>query len=85
MTKGPLTPPIVLYLILGVTLYDDDSRGSPMIAAVLYFEKGCIRESAHKLREGSGAMAELFEAVEASGRLELRCFGGAWSLACHLR
>jgi hypothetical protein len=32
MTKGPLIPPMVLYLILGVTLYDDDSLGSPMVA-----------------------------------------------------
>ena len=34
MTKGPLTPPMVLYRILGVTRYDDDSRGSPMIASL---------------------------------------------------
>jgi hypothetical protein len=34
MTKGPLTPPMVLYRILGVTLYDDDSRGSPMTAVL---------------------------------------------------
>jgi hypothetical protein len=26
-------PPMVLYRILGVMLYDDDSRGSPMIAS----------------------------------------------------
>lgn len=33
MTKGPLTPPMVLYLIRGVTLNDDDSRGSVVMAA----------------------------------------------------
>ena len=32
ITSGPLTPPMVLYLILGVMLYDDDSRGSDMVA-----------------------------------------------------
>lgn len=26
---------MVLYRILGVTLYDEDSRGSPMVAAVI--------------------------------------------------
>jgi hypothetical protein len=38
ITKGPLTPPIVLYRILGVTLNDDDSRGSPMMIAGLAVE-----------------------------------------------
>jgi hypothetical protein len=33
MTKGPFTPAIVLYRILGITLYDEDSRGSAMVAA----------------------------------------------------
>lgn len=35
MTRGPLTPPMVLYRILGVMLYDDDSRGSPMFAEMV--------------------------------------------------
>ena len=30
ITSGPLTPPTVLYRILGMTEYDDDSRGSDM-------------------------------------------------------
>ena len=34
MTKGPLIPLIVLYLMRGVTRNDDDSRGSPMAAVV---------------------------------------------------
>lgn len=34
ITRGPLTPPMVLYRIRGVTLNDDDSLGSPMIAAL---------------------------------------------------
>lgn len=32
-TSGPLTPPTVLYLIRGVTEYDDDSRGSAMVGS----------------------------------------------------
>lgn len=31
MTRGPLTPPTVLYRILGMTEYDEDSRGSAMM------------------------------------------------------
>jgi hypothetical protein len=46
---------MVLYLILGVTLYDDDSRGSPMTALdVLIRERleqvGLELAKAHKYR-----------------------------------
>ena len=50
MTKGPLIPPMVLYRILGVTLNDDDSLGSPMMAADSDFEdRGWRRKSGERL------------------------------------
>lgn len=73
MTKGPLTPPIVLYRILGVTLYDDDSRGSPMTASleedrVLKIAERQLRESFSYCRaEGGVGRASCKEVEELEG------------------
>lgn len=49
MTNGPLTPPTVLYRIRGTTEYDDDSRGSPMMAQ----KQNKLRRGLNGFKEGS--------------------------------
>jgi hypothetical protein len=65
ITRGPLTPPMVLYLILGVTLYDDDSLGSPMVADVS--EEGAgIREASALTKLRQSQIQSRFECGELS-------------------
>ena len=72
MTKGPLIPPMVLYRILGVTLNDDDSLGSPMMAADSDFEdRGWRRRGGERLNRASQFCRAVEWLLESrSGRLE---------------
>ena len=71
MTKGPLTPPIVLYRIRGVTLYEDGSRGSPMLVS----SEGSRWTEADELQRSSGFSNCRAEGCD--GRASCRGWGAA--------
>lgn len=67
MTRGPLTPPTVLYRILGTIEYDDESRGSPM-AAMRRAHKGAFGRLAGRRRRQQRAAAAAARAAASCGR-----------------